>query len=477
MDRSTKLDLSLPEAPRRRGPPGILLVLTFLAASAAVVLLVLERRERPPEAAGASPAEADRLKALAADLERRTLHGQAAAVWGQYLAAAPLTPEEMGLTLYRQAKCLMEAGLHAEAARCLTESEAYPVPRDDKRRAAQLLLECLQALGKEDAFESASRAFAVRAEETGTVVARVGKDAITKEDLREELKSGLEHALKLQGAALAPAEISARATDLADKELADPESAMRAVSQAVSARLLYREGLERGFGQDEETAKAVSRIRRQLIAERVIAAEVEAALKALGPTEISNHYEAHKERFVEKPSVEFSSASWAARGEAEEAVRKLKDPSAATEVALEKAKAPAVEGEPVPGIGPSAEALAHLLALDEGESSDRPIEHDGRFYVFRAEKKRPRRQLALDEAEPMVRADLGAAKRKDALEALRKLLAEKFQVEVVEQAITGKAPAAAPPPGAAPAGQPGPAPAGAPAPPPAAGKKASPGTS
>jgi hypothetical protein len=452
MDRSTKLDLSLPEAPRRRGRPSIILGLTFLAASAAVGLLVLERRERAvPSTAGVAPAEAERLKTLAADLERRTLHAEAADVWGQYLAAAPLTPEERGSTLYRRAKCLMEAGRHAAAARCLTESEAYPLPRDDKRRAAQLLLECLQTLGKEDAFESVSRAFAVRAEETGTVVARVGKDAITREDIREELKAGIEHALKLQGAALTPAELSTKAAELADRELADPEAAKRAVSQAVSTRLLYREALERGFGQDEETARAVSRIRRQILAERVIDVQVEEALKALGPTEISNHHEAHRERFVEKPSVEFSSASWASRTEAEEAARKLRDPASASQVKLEKAKGRAAEGEPVPGLGPSAEVLAHLLALGEGESSERPIEHGGRFHVFRVEAKRPLRQLPLEEAEPMVRADLAAAKRKEALEALRTLLTQKFHVEIVDEgAAPAAAPAAAPPPAAPP---------------------------
>ena len=470
MDRSTKLDLSLPEAPRRGGRPSLLLALTFLAACAAVALLVLERREKTPAAAGTAP-DAERLKTLAADLERRTLHGQAADVWSQYLAIAPLTPEEKGLTLYRRAKCLVEAGLPAEAARCLTESEGYPVPRDDKRRAAQLLLECLQTLGKEDAFESVSRAFAVRAEETGTVVARVGKDAITREDLREELRSGIEHALKTQGAALTPAELSAKAAEIADGELKDPETTKRAVSQAVSTRLLYREGLERGFGQDEDTAKTMSRIRRQLIAERVIDAEVETALKALGPTEISNHYEAHKERFVEKPSVEFAFASWSSRGEAEDAARKLRDPSSSSQVKLEKSKAPAAEGEPVPGIGPSAEVLAHLLALGEGESSERPIEHGGRFYVFRAEKKRPERQLELAEAEPRVRADLAAAKRKDALEGLRKLLTDKFQVEVLDSGTAASPPAGAAPSGAAPATPAAPAP-GQPAPAPPAEKEA-----
>jgi tetratricopeptide (TPR) repeat protein len=434
------LDLSLPEPPRRRSRPGVLSILTFLAAAACLALLVIEKRGAPGTGVpGASAAE--RLRALATDLEKRTLHAQAAEVWGEYLEEADgLSLEDRGRTLYRRARCLVEAGRPAEAARCLTESEGCNLPRDERRKAAQLLLECLQTLGKEDAYEVVSRAFATGAvEETGTVLARVGEDTVTREEVRETLTEAIEGALRMDGSPLLPAEVSAKAAELADAELKDPERSRRALEQAISAHLLYREGLERGFGSDETTSRTLSRIRRQLVGRRVIDAVIDEAMKAVGDTEISNHYEAHKDRFLEEPSAEFSFARFDAREPAVEALEKLR--SSPEAVKLEKAPGPAVAGRPVPGIGVSAEIAAHLLALAEGEASDRPVEHEGKFHIFRVEKKTERRQLSLDEARARVKADLALVKRKEALEALQKTLAGKYPVQLVE-------PAPSPAPGA-----------------------------
>ena len=115
----SSLDLSLPEAPRRRSRPGILAVLTFLAAAGCLALLILDPKGAPGAGTPAATSAAERLRSLAADLEKRTLHHQAAEVWDEYLAAA----DRVGpyLTLLR--------GLSFErdnvkwCARCLTVLE------------------------------------------------------------------------------------------------------------------------------------------------------------------------------------------------------------------------------------------------------------------------------------------------------------------------------------------------------------------
>lgn len=438
------LDLSLPQAPRTRARPGLLEWLTFLASAAALALLVLflleARRQGAPGAAPADPGEAERLKALATNLEKRTLYVQAADVWGEHMALAGLTPEERARTLYRRGKCLKEGGRHAEAARLLSEADTFPeLPREEKQQARQMLLECLAALGKEDARESVARSFAIREEEKGTVIARVGSDTITREELRAELEGAAEMMLKAGGAPMTPAETKLKASEFAEKELKSPESAKRALTQAISRHVLYREGIERGFGEDAATLEAVLKFRREAIANRVIETEVENAMKSLGPTEINNHYEAHKATFVEKAGAEAAFAKFPGRAEAEAAIGKLNDPSTAGSVPLERPKGFVVLGEPVPGIGPSAEIAAHVLQLAEGEVS-RAIEHEGAFYVFRVEKKRPERQLPREEAEPLVRADLARLKQKEAVDDLRNLLTRKFHVEIVEEGLAGPAP-------------------------------------
>jgi peptidyl-prolyl cis-trans isomerase C len=424
--------------------------LTFLLAAAILLFLIVGRTAHAPGPTGdaAQRAEAERLKSLAADLEKRTLYAEAERAWGEYAALASLSSEEKAELSYRRGKCLKEDGRYAEAGRRLSEVETFSPPRELKRKAWQLLLECFAALGKKEVYESLSRAFAMQGEtEKGTVVARVEGDTITKEELRSELAEDAERFFKLQGMPLTSAEISRKAQEMVEAELKSPEAAKQALQRSISAQVLYREGVQRGFGEDKETGEAVLRFRRGFVANRVIESELETAMKNVGPTDLQNHYEAHKDRFLEKAGSEFSFARFGTRGEAEAAVQKLRQADSAKEVRLEKAKGVAALGEPVPGIGPSAEITAHLLALGDGETSDRPLEHERAFYVFRVEKKRPERQLSFEEAEPKVRADLAQVKRKEALEALQTSLSQKFHVEIVDPNLStapqGGAPASA----------------------------------
>jgi hypothetical protein len=433
---ASPLDFSLPEGPRPRARAGFVQVLTFIVAVAVLVLVYLQGQGQKSAARRGDPAELDRLEKLAADLERRTLYVQADEVWGEYMSLADLAPDAKAEFLYRRGKCLAEGGRHAEAARRLTEVELLSKDRDLKRKARQILLECLAALGKQDVREIVSRSFALGADsekEEGTVLARVGGDSITKEALREQMTEQARALLLSRGAPLTPAELDKKASEIIDTQLKNPETLKAALQQAVSNQVLYREGLERGYGEDSETASAVASFRKEFVAGRVAKAELEKALQALGPTEVSNHYEAHKDRFIQKEGVEFSFARFPTSAEAEAAIAGLKAKSPDAESKLEKAKGPAALGEPVPGIGPSAEISAHILALGEGEVSGRPVEHAGAFYVFRAEKKTPQRQLTFQEAEAQVKADLAQEKRKEAMEALQTQLLDKFKPEFVEE--------------------------------------------
>lgn len=425
---ASSLDLTLPAAPpsRRRGGP--VEWLTLLGVLAILALLVWQGFGSAPSTLPADE-NAEAYKALATKLEKRTLYGEAEKAWAQFMNGAELTTDERADILYRRAKCLKEEGLYAAAAGRLSELDSLKVSRERKRTARRMLLECLSALGKNAVRDDLSRSFAVRDEEKGTVIARVGGDEITREELREELLTTAEQLFRQQGVPLTPTERESRTRAFVDQQLATPEAARQTLMGLITSRLLYREGLERGLSEGNALPKALERFRRQYIASSVVDAEQEGALASLGPTEISNHYEAHKERFVEPPRTEFSYAAYPTLEAAAQAL-----PSAASggQIGLERVPGAAVHGQPLPGIGPAPELTAHVLALTEGEVSDRPLSHAGRHFIFRAEKRHPERQLPPDEAEPRVRADLAQAKTAEALEALQTLLGQKFRVEILD---------------------------------------------
>ncbi|HLU48059.1 MAG TPA: peptidylprolyl isomerase, partial [Planctomycetota bacterium] len=289
----------------------------------------------------------------------------------------------------------------------------------------------LSALGKEEAREYVVRASTTPrgdSEEPQLILARVGGDAITLEELRERIALGYREMIRAERPELPAIEIANRAKELAREALTKPDALRGLVLDTVRTEILYREALESGFGTDAETRTAVEMFRRRLLAERLLASRMQATVQALTPVDYRNHYDANPDRWIEKAKVEFSYAAFPNEPAAKEAI--------ANGVGeLTPASGPAREGDPLPGIGRSAEATAHLLALEEGALGDRPIQIGDRWYVFRAEKRHARRKKTFEEAIEEVRADLLQVKEREALSRLEAELSLEFRVWLDEEAI------------------------------------------
>lgn len=435
---ASSLDLSLPEAPPPRRRVGLVQLLTLASVLAILVLLVQAQFSGGGRVSGGSrggvgtaagdESETERLERLAADLERRTLYLAAAEVWDEYLSLAELEDDRRAELIYRRGKCFQQGGEYNAAARCFSEVQDLPLSKDQKRLARQYLLECLSAMGKEAAREEVARTFAIRDETKDRMaVAVVGGDPVTREDLLVEVQTMVRNTLKAQGTPLPPMELEKQAKKIAQEQLKNPEVARQTLQQIILRQVLYREGLERGFSQDRDVELDVIRFRRDAIAGRVVDMELSTAIERIGPTDLANHYEAHKETYVDRSTVEFAYARFPDEGAAESA---LASGPTFPNVNWQPAPAAFQDGQPVPGIGTDAEIAAHLLALEEGQASDRVIEHDGAYYIFLCDKKTPATQLAFDAARDRVLQDLAAAKRGETLSALEQSFRQKFLVEV-----------------------------------------------
>ena len=425
------LDLSLPEAPQRPPRHGWLTWINVLVSLATLALVVIVwRNNDSSSASGGTGPDPERLEALATKLEKRTLYGGAAEAWKEYLAVAELAEADRAETVYRRGVCLLKSGDHAAAARVLSEVDSLPLSKERKREARVQLLECMTALGKNEVRESLSKSFAILgAEEEGTAVATIGREQITREEIREEIVLAVEDMLKRQGSALPPLELKAQAQALASQQLENPQAAQQAIQQTVTQRLLYREGLERGIADSADIARDVVRFRRQAVVARVLDAEREGVLKSISDTDVENHYKANSEKFVAPAATEFSLARFPT---AEVASAALANPES---IPFEKAPAPVRRGQPLPGIGHSPELSAHVLALAQGEVSDRPMAHGGAFLLFRADSVTPERPETLNECRDRVRAELAESKTREAFETLQQYLSHKYQVKLLDASL------------------------------------------
>lgn len=426
----SSLDLSLPETPQRARRGGWVPLLTLCVTLGVLSLLLLERSDPVVQN---NSSEVERLEQLAQDLEKRTLYTAAAGVWSQYLEIANASPPRRAEIVYRRGKNLQEGGEYSEAARCFSEVQRLPLNDTQKRRAGQYLLECLSALGKDAARERVARAMAIHDEkEQASAIAVVAGDPITRDHLLDEVKNQVRMGLKAQGLPLPAAQLDEQAAKLAEERLKDTEFTRQVLQQIILRRVLYREGLERQYATTRELTQDVERFRRDSIASRVVDAELSAAVESLGATDISNHYEAHRNQYVSKTTAEFSFARYDDEASAQ-AAHSLAASGSETGVDWQSAPRPLQEGGPVPGIGPSAEIAAHIVALDVGTIGDRVLNHDGKFYFFRVDNKAPSRQLTLEEASQQVLADLANLKRREMLTQLEFNFRQKFFVQIYDE--------------------------------------------
>jgi len=402
------VDLSLPEPPGKKGGKK-LAVATFVLVGAVLVLVVLKSPGRAGRE-GEGPALFG--PEIAETLEKRTLYGEAAALWEEIAVRG----DASATALFRAGRARMLAGEPARAVRNFLAAEAAGLPDDLAAESSRHVLECYALLGKfavRDA-ELKERTGAAP-DDKGDVVARVGEEEITRAELNLAVRD--EEAMRLAAAG----KLSAEALDQAvAARMADPARLAETVSRLVSRRVLALEALARGLSDKPDFHRRMGEIRREMLANLLIEERLYQEM-TVSEGDLRDHFAAHPERYVEPAAVRFT---WGAPG----------DPPAS----LEEVEGWHEKGDPYPdGIGRSAEADAALFALEAGEVT-RSVSVGQRVVMLRLIEKRPKRPLTFEEAKDRVTRDLAQRKRMEAVRALRAEVEARHPVLIVDEEI-GKA--------------------------------------
>jgi hypothetical protein len=311
--------------------------------------------------------------------------------------------------------------------RAFLEAEQCGLADERKRKAEQLLLESLAALGKH-----AVRSDELRKRSTGQaegedehVVARIGGEPITVDQLRAEIDRQARMIAGMQ--APSPDQVDGIAESMVDGILADQERVKGVLERLVTQRLLYQEGLERGMGTGDELGAVVARFRRDWIAQRVVDEHLRNSVK-LTETDLENHLKAHKDDYAEAEAVKLSAASFDTEEAAREAL--AGGPAGLEQLPIDRSDQWITRSDAIPNVGRSGEVIAHVFSLEQEQWSDRALKVGDKWYLFRVDSRRARRDRGLDEVRDRVESDLAAAKSREAIEALRRQLEGKYTVEM-----------------------------------------------
>jgi len=401
------LDLSLPEPKRPR--EGRRLPLLTLLVALAILALLLFRGPGGRTAADATPARKPLFsRGLAVTLEKRTLYKPAAELWEELAKAG----RERATSLFRAGRCRMLAGEPRTALRDFFAAERLGLSGDLKTESARHVLDCFAMLGKfaERDAELRARTGDTRKGAAPEVVARVGDDPVTRDDLtaavRDEEAGKLAAAGRLDAGALDKA-VAAR--------LANPAGLVVVLRRIAARRALALTAEKEGLAGTPEFPRRLAAMRRALLADRLTRKRFYTDLK-VSDREIRDHYEAHKDRYVRPAAVKFS---WGPEGCKPEKMQ----PVAAWHAA----------GDAFPsGLGPSAEADEMLLAMRPGELSHRTVPIGGKRIRFRLDQKREQEVLTFEQAKERVTADVLRAKRMEAVAALQEEVRKDHPVTILD---------------------------------------------
>ena len=440
---SAQLDFHLPDAGPRsarapRGPAVNTLLLFILLVAVVGVAIITFMREKERRS-GAPAVDAERERALAATLQDRGLKESAAETWLKYLEAKDLNAGERATIYYQVGKLFQEAGDFERALVNYYRSEAAAKVEDLQLELSRRKRECFRRLGNIAGLNQELAAMTAlpgeKREGVGEVVAEIGPQKITIEELNRRIDRLVDLQLKQYSAFMSPEQLNKQKEQLVDRFRTN-QAKLKVLEDIVSSEVLLREAIQRGLDKKPQNDEAIEEYRRMFLANQVLDEEVAQKVN-ITESDLRDYYKAHEQDFKERAKVEVSQIVTETEEDAGEVLKKMNEGQSFEECANEfsiddatKENGGAVEGAiekggHIPGIGNSVDVHAHLFALKENEVSAKPIKVDEKFYLFKVRKVIPERIQPFEE----VREEVARRKTQEKMNEVREALIQRLQNE------------------------------------------------
>jgi parvulin-like peptidyl-prolyl isomerase len=423
-------DPRIPARPDRR-PPYVrwtfyllCVCLLLLAGTAGGLLyLGLSGARRAVFSAETPPLSGEFRRDLGGKLLGAGLPEQAVEQYSLYLAETDLPPERRANMAFTIGKLLMEQGRYEEALTWLYQVEMIDPKSEAAPEAGSKIVACLERLGRfaqaQYSLEARSSPDRKDADEARglTVVARIGKDSISLQDLEEAID------------ALPP---------WMREPLSDPARKEAFLQQYVAEELLVRKARKLEMDRDPQVRKMADRAFRQLLVQKVLESELKEKVQ-VSADDVERYFQANQDRYGVKEAFRIRLIQVPADrlSEVQEALREGQSfADLARKVSIHaptKEKGGLIEEWIEPGMDPTGmgdpDALWEALSLRrEGELAG-PLTYGDHVCMIRIEARREPKHPGLEEVRQQVEQDLY---RDRADKATQELVQQALQVSDVK---------------------------------------------
>jgi peptidyl-prolyl cis-trans isomerase C len=278
--------------------------------------------------------------------------------------------------------------------------------------------------GNAEAAKSAPSAPASETPKGGAVVAEIGKEKITVDEVNELMKT-------------IPEQYQAMAQ--ARKDMF--------VESIVNQKLLYAEAAKLNYDKDPAVQKQLDEARKELMIKAYLKKEIEDQVKVTDE-DAKKYFEANKDKFKEPEKIMAYHILVDNEAEAKDILAKLKGGADFAALAKEKSKCPSKEkggelgllgkGQTVPEFEQAA------FALQPGQLSD-VVKTQFGYHIIKVTEKQPEKIMAYDTVKDQLKQMLVSDKQKERFEAILKDLKDKNKVVIHKELLTSNPASAGPP--------------------------------
>ena len=384
---------------------------------------------------GAAKSTGEDLRAVAMELEDKSLAGQSARAWEKYLDQSPVV-EDRAEILYRVGKLYLQAEEYGPAATAFVRCEQAAGDNEGlKQKIGTQLVTCLRRMGL---YGEVGRELSRRVEAGGDDVGRgktlatLAGESLTDADLDRMIEQRVDQMLAMQGAAG-----DEQTRQMLLKQFAAPQMRERLFQELLQRELFTRRARELKLDQDEDFVRGRQAMEEDLLAGRF----QDDQLSTIRPTDVDlqAYYNAHQDEYQEPESAEAAFFKLQEGEDAAEVLKGVEKPDDFKRVAAERrtatgdepAESPSdalVRGRSHPELGD----VESLFELEAGAWTDMPHENDEDRFLVLVEGKTPARTLPFEEVRRQVEAEYRARKQQELSEKLFRDLMVRYDVKIHE---------------------------------------------
>jgi peptidyl-prolyl cis-trans isomerase C len=276
-------------------------------------------------------------------------------------------------------------------------------------------------VSKPETPKAESSAPAPEMPKSGKVVAEIGKEQITLDEVNDMIKT-------------VPEQYQATAQVHKDMLL----------DSMINQKLLYTEASKLNLDKDLNVQKQLNGARKDILIKAYLKKEIEDTVKVTDE-EAKKYYDANKDKFKEPEKINISHILVDSEAEAKDILAKLKGGADFAALAKEKSKDASKEkggelgfiakGQTVPEFEQAA------FALQPGQLSG-VVKTQFGYHIIKVTGKQPEKLMAYDDIKDQLKQMMLADKQKERFEALLRDLKDKNKVVVYKDVIMPPAPAA-----------------------------------